>query len=84
MVAYFLLDENWHFFAFLCSTDTPSIKYHGRLLGPGPLFGTREYGHSSILAPPIHGHLVRWTRIRLSVGLSGVCNVVPISDGAAK
>ena len=43
MVAYFLLDENWHFFAFLCSTDTPSIKYHGRLLGPGPLFGTREY-----------------------------------------
>ena len=43
MVAYFLLDENWHFFAFLCSTDTPSIKYHGRLLGPGLLFGTREY-----------------------------------------
>ena len=43
MVAHFLLNENWHFFAFLCSTDTPSIKYHGRLLGPGPLFGTREY-----------------------------------------
>ena len=36
------------------------------------------------VSPPIHGHLVRWTRIRLSVGLSGVCNVVPISDGAAK
>ena len=43
MVAYFLLDKNWHFFAFLCSTDTPSIRYHGLLLGPGPLFGTREY-----------------------------------------
>ena len=52
MVAYFLLDENWHFFAFLCSTDTPSIKYHGRLLGPGPLFGTREYGSNQWSAFP--------------------------------
>ena len=75
---------------YSCMTTCPSGVNYMHLIDHGRSHIEKTYkrpfkgkGPFS-LSPPIHGHLVRWTRIRLSVGLSGVCNVVPISDGAAK